>query len=141
MELHPTLQAPAQQQQHQQRQGQQQGEQQQQTGQAGVADGAASPSAGGAAEQAVPPAPPAPPQRRLGDLYPVARLREWADTCARSHASFGGKVGELEALFQALRRDVEALFMQVGGGGRGGRMGAVGGGAREAARVGSGPFP
>eukprot|EP00198_Chlamydomonas_reinhardtii_P008819 XP_001698156.1 predicted protein [Chlamydomonas reinhardtii] len=52
-------------------------------------------------------------QRRLGDLYPVARLREWADTCARSHASFGGKVGELEALFQALRRDVEALFMQA----------------------------
>ncbi len=61
------------------------------------------------------PAPPSPTARTLGDLYPLSRLREWHETCGRSHASFGAKVAELGALFQGLRRDVEALFMQVGG--------------------------
>ncbi|GFR46208.1 hypothetical protein Agub_g7746 [Astrephomene gubernaculifera] len=59
------------------------------------------------------PPPPPPPPRRLADVYPVSRLREWADTCGRSHASLGGKVAELEGLFQLLRRDVEGLFMQA----------------------------
>ncbi|GLI69495.1 hypothetical protein VaNZ11_014129 [Volvox africanus] len=54
-----------------------------------------------------------PGPQRLADLYPVQRLREWAETCSRSHASFGAKVSELEALFQLLRKDVEGLFMQA----------------------------
>ncbi|KXZ49649.1 hypothetical protein GPECTOR_20g506 [Gonium pectorale] len=71
-------------------------------------------AAGGAdsAGMAAAPAAAAGP-RRLSDLLPVARLREWAETCGRSHASFGAKVAELEALFGALRRDVEGLLQQA----------------------------
>ncbi|GIL74831.1 hypothetical protein Vretifemale_4634, partial [Volvox reticuliferus] len=69
-------------------------------------------SGGGCSLSATAPASTLGP-RRLADLYPVQRLREWAETCSRSHASFGAKVSELEALFQLLRKDVEGLFMQA----------------------------
>ncbi|GBF99515.1 hypothetical protein Rsub_11949 [Raphidocelis subcapitata] len=49
----------------------------------------------------------------LADLQPQSRLREWYESCRRSHEHFAAKVGELEGLFQLLRGDVEALFMQA----------------------------
>jgi hypothetical protein len=64
---------------------------------------------------------PLPPQlagatwRVLGDVAPQARLGAWRDACARGHEAFAGKVLELEGLFQLLRGEVEALFLQVGG--------------------------
>ncbi|KAI8470000.1 MAG: hypothetical protein J3K34DRAFT_521683 [Monoraphidium minutum] len=60
-----------------------------------------------------------PPQLRVGawatlaDLQPQGRLAEWYDSCRRSHDHFAVKVSELEGLFQLLRGDVEALFMQA----------------------------
>lgn len=41
------------------------------------------------------PAARAPGARRLLDLLPEQRLRDWADSCARSHAAFMEKVGAL----------------------------------------------
>ncbi|GLC36258.1 hypothetical protein PLESTB_000603400 [Pleodorina starrii] len=116
IELHPSLQQqqpqppPPQQQQHPQQQLSLQEELRPGAPQypplhAGSAGGAGPLPAAAAAAGAAP--------RRLADLYPVQRLREWAETCSRSHASFGAKVSELEALFQLLRKDVEGLFMQA----------------------------
>lgn len=52
--------------------------------------------------------------RCLLDVSPAApRLGEWRAQLGASHAHVGAKVAEVEAGFDALRRDVEALFMQA----------------------------
>eukprot|EP00891_Asterochloris_glomerata_P000620 jgi/Astpho2/620/fgenesh1_pg.00013_%23_39_t len=51
--------------------------------------------------------------KRLIDMVPEQRLREWAENCRRSHEQFTDKVQELEQLFVGLKADVEALFMQA----------------------------
>jgi hypothetical protein len=51
--------------------------------------------------------------RTLGDISPVARLRELGSQCGRSHDHFSVKAAELDALVQALKRDVEGLLVQV----------------------------
>ncbi|KAK9846399.1 hypothetical protein WJX81_003004 [Elliptochloris bilobata] len=49
--------------------------------------------------------------RRVSDLLPEAQLREWAAQCQAAHGALNEKVGEVEAVFLALKADVEALFM------------------------------
>lgn len=49
----------------------------------------------------------------LAHLVVAPALREAAAAAARGHHHFAAKVSELEALFGALKADVEALFMQV----------------------------
>lgn len=51
--------------------------------------------------------------KRLIDLQPQLKLREWYENCRRSHDHFAAKVLELEALFSLLKHDVEALFLQA----------------------------
>jgi len=51
--------------------------------------------------------------RTLSDLLPEAKLRSWAGQCAEGHKQYCGKVEELTGVFQALQRDVEALFMTL----------------------------
>ncbi|CAL8460904.1 g435 [Coccomyxa elongata] len=48
---------------------------------------------------------------RLSDLVPQQRMRDWAAQCASSHQHLSDKVADVEAVFNALRADVEALFM------------------------------
>jgi hypothetical protein len=50
----------------------------------------------------------------LLSLLDAPTLREAAAACQRAHQHFGGKVAELDGLFQLLQADIEALFMQVG---------------------------
>eukprot|EP00798_Chlamydomonas_sp_ICE-L_P008516 gene8516-4874_t len=50
--------------------------------------------------------------RSLGDLLPTVKLQDRAEQCSRSHDHFAVKVSELEGLFNALKSDVEGLFLQ-----------------------------
>eukprot|EP00873_Tetraselmis_striata_P002870 jgi/Tetstr1/423134/TSEL_013903.t1 len=57
------------------------------------------------------PAAQADGRRLLVDLIPKERLREWADNCRIAREAFAVKVADLEAIFAALRSEVESLFM------------------------------
>ncbi|KAF8059682.1 ATG11 [Scenedesmus sp. PABB004] len=62
----------------------------------------------------LPPQLAAPGWRVLADLQPNrSRLGEWHESCSRSHEQFAQKVSELEGAFQALRCEVEGLFLQA----------------------------
>jgi hypothetical protein len=50
-------------------------------------------------------------RRMLVDLVPRERLREWANNCRVAREQFAVKVADLEAIFAALRSEVESLFM------------------------------
>ncbi|EIE22022.1 hypothetical protein COCSUDRAFT_48029 [Coccomyxa subellipsoidea C-169] len=59
----------------------------------------------------IPPQARTPDLARLSDLVPGQRMRDWAAQCASSHQNLSDKVGDVEGVFNALRADVEALFM------------------------------